>query len=157
MSKINKILYATDLSVNAKEAMDWAKDIAAMNKAEITIIQNLPDVSKKIATFGADRTAPSINEERDNVIRSKKEEILRLCKERHKNQPDCKIDLDHVLVKLGQPVQEILKTADSGHFDMVIMGSYGQSLSGKLLLGSVAKGVVEQCKIPVLTVRLPSR
>jgi nucleotide-binding universal stress UspA family protein len=37
---------------------------------------------------------------------------------------------------------------------MVIMGTYSHGLLAKVLLGSVAKGVVEQCPVPVLTVRL---
>ena len=154
MEKVKKILYATDLSETAREAMDWAKSLTEKYDAEITIIHIIPDVAKEIDTFGADRTKPSIDKVRDDAIASKKKEILQLCKERHKNQPDCKIDLDHILVKVGKPVQEILTTVDTGDFDMVVMGTYSQGLLAKVLLGSVAKGVVEQCKVPVLTVRL---
>ncbi len=154
MAKIDKILYATDLSETAREAMDWAKSLTDKYDAEMTIIHIIPDVAKKIDSFGADRTKPSIADERDDAITSKQKEILQLCKERHKDQPDCKIDLDHILVKVGKPVQEILATVDNGNFDMVVMGTYSQGLLAKVLLGSVAKGVVEQCKVPVLTVRL---
>ena len=154
MSKINRILYATDLSKTAREAMDWTRSLAGKYEAEITIIHIIPDVDKKIASFGAGRTDPSISEERQKLIDSKKEEILRLCKERQKDRPDCKLDLDHILVKTGQPAKEILATVDSGHYDIVIMGTHGQGLISKLLTGSVAKRVVEECKIPVLTIRL---
>ena len=154
MAKVNKILYATDLSETAREAMGWAKSLTEKYDAEITIIHIIPDVVKKIDLFGADRTKPSINNERDDAITSKQKEILQLCKERHKDQPDCKIDLEHILVKVGKPVQEILATVENGDFDMVVMGTYSQGLLAKVLLGSVARGVVEQCTVPVLTVRL---
>jgi len=56
MSAIQKILYATDLSEAAKEAMKWTKDLAAKYKAEVTIIHIIPDsVSRELSSFGADR------------------------------------------------------------------------------------------------------
>lgn len=154
MAKVNKILYATDLSETAKEAMEWAKSLTDKYDAELTIIHIIPDVTKEIDSFGADRTKPSIDKERDNAITLKQKEILQLCKERHKDQPDCTIDLEHILVKIGKPVRDILATVDNGNFDMVVMGTHSQGLLAKVLLGSVAKGVVEQCTVPVLTVRL---
>jgi nucleotide-binding universal stress UspA family protein len=157
MKKVKKILYATDLSDAAREAMSWAKSLTAKYDAEITIIHIIPDAPKEIDTFGADRTKPSIDKERETAIAAKQEEILQLCKERNKDQPECKIDLDHIIVKVGKPIQEILNTVDNGDFDMVIMGTYSQGLIAKVLLGSVAKGVVEQCPVPVLTVRLSNK
>ncbi|MEA3466851.1 MAG: universal stress protein [Thermodesulfobacteriota bacterium] len=162
MEKVNEILYATDLSATAKEAMSWTKSLADKYDAKITIVHIIPDLVEEINTFGTnrsfgtDRSKPSIGQERDDAIASKQEEILQLCKERLKDQPDCKIDLDHILVKVGKPVQEILKTVDSGKFDILIMGTHSKGLLSKVLLGSVAKGVVEQCSVPVLTVRLSS-
>ena len=157
MPKVQKILYATDLSETAREAMDWAKSLTDKYDAEISIIHIIPDIDKEIDAFGADRTKPSIDKERENAIMAKKNEILQLCKERNKDQPDCKIDLDHILVKVGKPIHEILSTVDNGDFDMVIMGTHSQGLLAKILLGSVAKGVVEQCTVPVLTVRLAKK
>ena len=138
--------------------MKWTKDLAAKHEAEVTIIHIIPDsVSKDIDSFGADRTAPSIDQERKDLIDSKKEEILRICRERYMGDEDCEIDLDHILVKTGQPVPEILAVAEDGTFDMVIMGIRGKGLIKKLLVGSVARQIVELCTIPVLTVRLPER
>lgn len=155
MSTIQKILYATDLSETAKEAMKWAKDLAEKYEAELTIIHVIPDnVSKELASYGADRTTPSIEEERASLISSKKEEILRLCRARQKDHPDCKIDLDHIFVKTGQPVNEILGTVEDGKFDMVVMGTRGKGLIKKLLIGSVARQIVELSTVPVLTIRL---
>ncbi len=55
--------------------------------------------------------------------------------------------------KVGHPGELIAKTADSGKFDLVIMGSHGHSALGNLVLGSVATQVLAQCKAPVLLVR----
>ena len=154
MSQINKILYATDLSETAKSAMTWSRSLAEKYDADVTVIHIIPELYKEFTRFAADRSSPSINEERKKAINSKKEEILRLCRERLKDLPNCQIDLDNIIVKAGDPVEEILTTADKGNYDIVIMGTHGQGKISKLLLGSVAREVVDECKVPVLTIRL---
>lgn len=53
----------------------------------------------------------------------------------------------------GHPAEEIARTADAGHFDLVVMGSHGHSALSSAILGSVASGVLARCKTPVLLVR----
>jgi nucleotide-binding universal stress UspA family protein len=55
--------------------------------------------------------------------------------------------------KVGHPGELIAKTADSGKFDLVIMGSHGHSALGNLVMGSVATKVMAHCGTPVLLVR----
>ncbi len=156
MSQISKILYATDLSESATPAMGWARSLAEKYDAEITVIHVIPDASKEISAFGADRKKPSISDERNAAISVKKEEILSLCKKRRADLPNCKLDLDHILIKLGAPAQEILAAVEDGAFDILVLGTRAKSLIDKVFLGSVARDVMSHCSIPVLTVRLQS-
>ena len=55
--------------------------------------------------------------------------------------------------KVGHPGEMIAKTADSGKFDLVIMGSHGRTALSSVLLGSVANKVLSQSTVPVLIVR----
>ncbi len=55
--------------------------------------------------------------------------------------------------KVGHPGEIISKTADSGKFDLVVMGSHGHGTLGNLVMGSVATQVLAHCKVPVLLVR----
>ena len=55
--------------------------------------------------------------------------------------------------KVGNAGEVIAKTAESGKFDMVIMGSRGHGALGSLVMGSVATKVLAGCEIPVLLVR----
>jgi nucleotide-binding universal stress UspA family protein len=55
--------------------------------------------------------------------------------------------------KLGHPGEAISKFADSGQFDMVVMGSHGHGALGNLVMGSVATQVLAQCTVPLLLVR----
>ena len=55
--------------------------------------------------------------------------------------------------KVGHAGETISKTADSGKFDLVVMGSHGHGTLGNLVMGSVATQVLAGCKVPVLLVR----
>ena len=55
--------------------------------------------------------------------------------------------------KTGPAGQTIAKLADSGKFDLLIMGSHGHSNLINLVMGSVATQVLAHCQVPVLLVR----
>lgn len=55
--------------------------------------------------------------------------------------------------KVGQAGEAIAKVADTGKFDLVIMGSHGHSAFGNLVMGSVATQVLARSSTPVLLVR----
>ena len=57
------------------------------------------------------------------------------------------------VAKVGHAGETISKTADSGKFDLVVMGSHGHGTLGNLVMGSVATQVLAHCKVPVLLVR----
>ena len=54
---------------------------------------------------------------------------------------------------LGDPPQEILKTAEAEHCDLIAMTSHGHRLLGDLLFGSTIHEVRHKTSIPVLLVR----
>src|SRR5262249_25872031 len=58
-------------------------------------------------------------------------------------------------VRVGKPVDEIVRFVDGNGIDLVIMGTHGRSGLAHLLVGSVAERVVRTCKAPVLTIRHP--
>ncbi|MBP8148434.1 MAG: universal stress protein [Limnohabitans sp.] len=63
-------------------------------------------------------------------------------------------DIDaKTLSKVGHAGETISKTAETGKFDLVVMGSHGHSNLGNLVMGSVATQVLAHCKVPVLMVR----
>ena len=54
--------------------------------------------------------------------------------------------------KTGHAGECIAEFADSGDFDLVIMGSHGHGTLANLVMGSVVTHVLEHCKLPVLLV-----
>jgi nucleotide-binding universal stress UspA family protein len=55
--------------------------------------------------------------------------------------------------KVGHAADTIAAMADKGKYDLVVLGSHGQSSLMNLVLGSVATKVIAHCKVPVLLVR----
>jgi nucleotide-binding universal stress UspA family protein len=60
---------------------------------------------------------------------------------------------DDLVVLDGQAVDEILKFAEYRDADVIVIGSHGRRGLSRLILGSVAEGVVRRSLIPVLVVR----
>lgn len=56
-------------------------------------------------------------------------------------------------VREGRPIAEICEYAREHDVDAVATGTRGRHGENRLLLGSVAEGVVRTCPVPVLTVR----
>lgn len=55
--------------------------------------------------------------------------------------------------KVGHAGETIAKFADSGKYDLLMMGSHGHGALGNLVMGSVATQVLARCSVPVLLVR----
>lgn len=55
--------------------------------------------------------------------------------------------------RVGLAGEVIAEVANQGRFDLLIMGSHGHGVLGKLVLGSVTTKVMAQCATPVLVVR----
>jgi len=53
----------------------------------------------------------------------------------------------------GNPAQEIVRAAEEGEFDLIIIGAKGHSLLRNLMIGSVCDTVVRNASCPVLVVR----
>lgn len=56
-------------------------------------------------------------------------------------------------VKVGPAGETIAKVAETGGFDLIMMGTQGHGALGKLVMGSVSTQVLASCHVPVLLVR----
>lgn len=61
-----------------------------------------------------------------------------------------------MILKEGNTVLEIVKTAKEGKFDLIVMGARGISRIKEILLGSVSGGVIRNAHCPVLVVKQPT-
>ena len=56
-------------------------------------------------------------------------------------------------VTAGAPLHDLLSTVDSAGADLLVVGARGASGFRHLLVGSVAEGALNRCRVPVLMVR----
>jgi nucleotide-binding universal stress UspA family protein len=89
----------------------------------------------------------------EKVIENIEARIRGICDELAAKVPECPFMANEVIVKIGHPVEEILKLAD--HYDLVVMGSHGRGILADAMMGSTSRRVLRRCPKPVLIVRLP--
>jgi nucleotide-binding universal stress UspA family protein len=158
--EIKKILYTTDLSQYARHAFSYAASIANRYGASVTIFHVLEDISPNTSSL----VISMLGEEEWGKLRSRNEKevldkiqirLIQFCDEVQAEMPACPFITDNVIVKIGNPVDEILQEVEDKGYDMVVMGAHGHSALANALMGSTSRRVVRWCKTPVLVVRLP--
>jgi nucleotide-binding universal stress UspA family protein len=58
-------------------------------------------------------------------------------------------------LEVGEPATAVLRVAEAGKFDMIVMGTHGRRGLPRLLLGSVAQKIIARAHCPVLTLHVP--
>jgi nucleotide-binding universal stress UspA family protein len=157
---IKKILYTTDLSENARHAFGYAVSLASRYGAGITFLNVLEDLSPyrdslMINVLGQEKWDDLLKNNRDELLQKAKERISSFCDEVSAKIPACPFITDEIVVKMGEPVEQILELVESSGCDIVVMGAHGRGTLADKLMGSTSRRVLRRCQKPVLIVRLP--
>lgn len=139
-----KILLAVDGSAYTKKMLAYLAnhdELFGVDNDFTAITVQAPLPPRARAAVGAEAANQYYEEEAAKVTNT----VTKFLK-RHGIEPK-------LLHKVGAAGEVIAKTATSGKYDLVIMGSHGHSALGNLVLGSVAAKVLAQCQVPVLIVR----
>jgi len=147
---ISKILVPSDGSKAAQRAAMYAVDLAKQLKASIIALSVIDKRLFMGQTVPASETARHTIEPVEDYLREAAEgyvgEIKKLC---DKNGVASKIS-----IKMGHPVEEIMKEAKRSKANLIVMGSHGRSALSATVLGSVSYGVIHKdTSIPILIVR----
>jgi nucleotide-binding universal stress UspA family protein len=158
--EIKKIFYATDLSENARHSFGYAASLANSYGAGITILHVLEDVS----AYQDSLVINIIGEQKWDELRKNKEQVVldtirerleKFCEDVSSELPACPFITDDIIVKIGNPVEEILQEVEANGCDMVVMGAHGHGILANAMMGSTSRRVLRRCNKPVLVVRLP--
>jgi len=157
--EIKKILYATDLSENARYSFRYAVSLSHQYDASLTILHVLEvrtgyvyDLSNYLGAEKWEELKISHDEE---TLRTIETRLTDFCDEVAAEDDSCRFIVDAVVVKRGNPVEEIVLQAENEDFDIVVMGTHGHKPLADMMMGSTARRVLRRCKKPVLAVRLP--
>lgn len=144
---LKNILYPTDLSRDNDPALTYASVLAAESGATLHILHadDLQDVGADALEFGYASGAPWDQNERVKV-REKLGEI---------RPPIGRVAYEHHYVR-GAPVREIVKFARARKVDLVVMASHGRTGLARVVMGSVAEGVMRKAHCAVLIVKQPT-
>ena len=146
MSRMRRILFASDFSKASGKAFTTAVTMAKTNQATLTILH-------VIVPFVPIVPEQYINtdtwEQIDRQARQWSQRQLGTLTERAKKAG---IRVVGLLLE-GDPAQQIVRAARSKRADLLVVGTHGRTGLSKLFVGSVAARVVATASCPVATVR----
>jgi nucleotide-binding universal stress UspA family protein len=157
---IKKILYATDMSDTSNYAFSYAASLANRYDALITIfhvLKNPMPSSENLVTnvLGEKKWLEILDRNKSEVVEKIRSRLEKFCEETKAELSACPFLMDKVIVKVGNPVEEIIREVDRNDYDMVVMGAHGHGAIADAVMGSVSRRVIRRCKKSVLIVRLP--
>ncbi len=160
LPQIKTILYATDLSENARYAYNYAASLAQQYGANITILHVIEKLSAE--TFlqiqgyvGEEKWRKLQEEKQADFITTIKGRLSSFCDEISGEVDACTFQVDKILVKEGIPADEILHQAELNDADLIVIGNRGFGMFKDALMGGTARRVVRRSSIPVMVVKLP--
>lgn len=139
------ILVPYDGSNFSDRAFKTALDLAKKYDSEITIIICI-DIHYS-GTWYLDNRISDQNFKR--LYKAAEVEIEKLATEAEKSN----VTLNSAIRESTQITKTIVSYAKSHNSDLIVMGAHGRSGLDKLILGSVANGVIQQARQPVLIVK----
>lgn len=140
-----KILYPTDFSNVAKNALDFIKTLENADKKEVIVLHVM---DANMINFSS-RYAPELFLTIEEKI---KENIT-------KDLSRIKISLAErgftvrIRLERGVPFKEILRVEQEEDVSVIVIGSHGVSNVKEMLLGSVSEKVIRKAKKPVLVIK----
>lgn len=131
----SRVLYPTDFSRAAEQALNYLGKIASDTNCPITVMHVIEEQPAD------SETARRLLEESRFLIEAKKRRLESMGASQ----------VDTQLVH-GEPVKEILAAARDENFSLIVMGSTGKGLVQGVLLGSVSNEVTRHAGLPVLLI-----
>lgn len=132
-----RMLVAYDGSGQARKALAWAARFVAPEVTVISVVQTLGG-SERIA----DAVDPAGGSSAHQIQLGEAVGVL----------SGLGI-VPEVIAAAGNPAEEIIRAAEAGSFDLILVGSQGLNAIERFLLGAVSDRVARYAPCPVLVVR----
>jgi len=146
MSRIRRILHATDFSPASRAAFARAVEMAKTNRAELLLVHVMSPIVMPVGegyisadvynTIEASNRAASLQQLKTLLARARKAGARA-----------------RTLLLDGLAHERIVRAARTNRADVIVIGTHGRTGLAKLFLGSVAGRVLAIAHGPVLTVR----
>ncbi len=143
--EVKKILFPTDFSEGALNALPYAVDLAKSYGAKLSMLHVMYDIS---TSSGLYIPHISVDEMYKEMEASARKELERFGLDLRRDMKDIEFT-----VLRGVPYEEILKFAEKNAVDLIVIGTHGRKGLDRVLFGSTAERVVRNATCPVMTVR----
>lgn len=139
----NRILVAIDGSKMSNKALKAALQIARERYSKVGVIHVEKNVmiSENMTTDSIDEIYSKINNEANSLFN----EARSLAE-----SEELEIDTHYVM---GDPAVQIVKTAEQGNYQLIVMGSRGLGAIKGIVMGSVSYKVLQLSQCPVLIIK----
>lgn len=148
MSRIRRILLATDFSPASLPALAAAEDLAAALRAEILFVHSLTPIIAVGGVYPPYVDLSGMESAGRAAARSQLDRLQAAARKR-------RLRATTILTK-GYAADQILRLARTKKTDLIVMGTHGLTGLSRLVMGSVAMRVVTGATCPVMTVRSKS-
>lgn len=148
-SLLTRMLVPLDGSKEAETSIPYAEELAFKLKAEIVLLQVLATGYQAMTELGG--TYIVYSESQMESFKRYALTYLNPIAGRLRN----KGIKTNVELKLGDAAEEIIRFADEGKFDAVMMSTHGRSGFSRWVFGSVAEKLIHQGNTPLILVRIP--
>ncbi len=160
LPNIQTILYATDLSDNSRRAFGYAAALAKRYTATLLVLHVVepinPNTYMQISSMMGETEWINLQSERDSrIIDDIKARLKRFCLDLQTDTEAFQLDDDHIMVRKGLPVDEIIKLSVENNADLIVVGTHGYGLVKDALMGGTVRRLVRQMEKPVLVVPNP--
>ncbi|MCM3759793.1 universal stress protein [Alkalihalobacillus oceani] len=135
-----RILVPADGSDHSCRAVEYAADLAKTFSAEMIILYVVDDTTAKTDVVAANS--------KDEVDKKRKEKLAPVTELIERTGVAYNTRVIH-----GEPGPAIVKFANDGKYDCLVVGSRGLNRLQTMVLGSVSHKVVKRANMPVLIVK----
>ncbi|MFA4835242.1 MAG: universal stress protein [Dehalococcoidia bacterium] len=156
--QIKKILFAVDFTENSAYAFFYAIDLAQKQQASICLLHVLEPLPHLTRAYGGQHLGPSFYEYQENTNVERMKKLLEIFCQKidDRSGGQCLQLVNKILVRVGDPMNEILETADEEECDVIVVGNHGKGFLKRSFLGSVSQSVLTRSKKPVFIIPMPS-
>ncbi len=146
--EIKRILWPTDMSDEAAEALPYVASLAEKYGAKV-IVLHVQENLDRLSHFSESLSLDDVEKLRERFIGSTKTLFQKLCDKLGEKCADYE-----KRVETGDAAVKILETVDKEKIDLVVMATHGYGGIKRFAYGSVANKVMQHSNAPVLAIRL---
>ena len=147
---MKNILFPTDFSPNADNALNYAVEIARKVKGNLVLFHaysvQLVDPNMPAEIY------LSAYQEEEKSAKESLEELSKRIIDSNKDEDGKSLFTTDAIVTQGLVVDEVMSLINDFKIDIVIMGTHGASGITELILGSNTASVIEKAPVPVLAI-----